>query len=115
MKLNDRLHNMANVLQLLQDELAQIKLEAAVLENENDMLKNQISVYSGVDISQLVDNGSKIRLSSRENLEKLYKEGFHICHSLFGSFAEGECLFCRGMLEQGATDQEALSQGQPEQ
>jgi len=106
---------MANALRLLQDELAQIRLEADVLEKENDMLKNQISVYSGVDISQLVDNGSKIRLSSRENLERLYKEGFHICHSLFGSFAEGECLFCLGMLEQVTPDQESFKQGTPEQ
>ena len=36
--------------------------------------------------------------NAQENLEKLYEEGFHICHFFYGWERNGDCLFCRGLL-----------------
>lgn len=39
-----------------------------------------------------------------EALDKLYEEGFHICHARFAQVREEECLFCRSFLLSGGVN-----------
>jgi len=86
-------------LKLLADEVQQIKHDVRVIETENQMLKNQLCQAGEGNFQQVTDNGISIRQTARENLEKLHREGFHICHLFFGRQRDGECLFCGGMLQ----------------
>lgn len=36
---------------------------------------------------------------SYENLGKLYKEGYHVCHMAYGQIRQGDCLFCIAFME----------------
>lgn len=40
----------------------------------------------------------KFDIRSKENLEKLYNEGFHICSDSFGKLRTDECIFCSPLL-----------------
>ncbi|MDR5604270.1 initiation control protein YabA, partial [Staphylococcus coagulans] len=41
----------------------------------------------------------KKQRQSREYFAKLYNEGFHICHDVFGKHRKGEdCMFCLNVL-----------------
>jgi len=98
MNSREKLSLVERSLRLLSDEVQQIKEEVRILEAENQMLKNQLCQIGEGDFQQVTENGLRINLSARENLEKLHGEGFHICHLFFGRERDGECLFCRGML-----------------
>ena len=95
----ERLSLLEKSLKLLADEAQQIRQEVRALEAENQALKNQLCQSGEGDFQQLTDNGLRIRQTARENLEKLHGEGFHVCHLFFGRQRDGECLFCRGMLQ----------------
>ncbi|WMZ49102.1 initiation control protein YabA [Staphylococcus pseudintermedius] len=52
------------------------------------------------DVDHLIELFSKQR-QSREYFAKLYHEGFHICHDVFGKHRHGEdCMFCLNVLNE---------------
>ena len=98
MSLSDKLARLEKSHRLLLDEILQAGQEAERLEEENRKLKIQLGQVAGVDDRQIIDNGERIQQTAWENMEKLYQEGFHICHLFFGREKNGECLFCQGLL-----------------
>lgn len=85
---------------LLLEEIQQMKRDAKAMEEENQRLRRQLCQIGDGDYQQVRENGLKIQQTAKVNLEKLYQNGFHICHLFFGRERDGECLFCRGFLEE---------------
>ncbi|RNC28654.1 MAG: Initiation-control protein YabA [Candidatus Dichloromethanomonas elyunquensis] len=71
------------------------------LEDENAKLKRQLCAVSEADTARVQKNAARIQKEAHENLEKLYSEGFHVCHIYFGEPLEGSCLFCNAFLRKG--------------
>lgn len=79
-------------------EVKSLRQYIEYLEEENVKLKRQLCAVSEADTARVQTNGAKIQKEAQENLEKLYKEGFHVCHIYFGEPVEGSCIFCNAFL-----------------
>jgi len=98
MSLSEKLSRIEKSHRLLQDEIQQARHEAELLEEENRILRRQLAQVAHVDYQRVTENGARIQKIARENLKKIYLDGFHICTSFFGEDREDECLFCLGVL-----------------
>lgn len=79
-------------------EVKSLRQYIEYLEEENVKLKRQLCAVSEADTARVQTNGAKMQKEAQENLEKLYKEGFHVCHIYFGEPVEGSCIFCNAFL-----------------
>ncbi len=79
-------------------EVRSLRHYVEYLEEENVKLKRQLCAVSEADTARVQKNAAKIQKEAHENLEKLYQEGFHVCHIYFGEPLEGSCLFCNAFL-----------------
>lgn len=86
-----------NISKLL-SEVRSLRQYVEYLEDENIKLKRQLCAVSEADTLRVQKNAARIQKEAQENLEKLYKEGFHVCHIYFGEQLEGNCLFCNAFL-----------------
>ena len=86
-----------NIAKLL-NEVRSLRQYVEYLEDENIKLKRQLCAVSEADTLRVQKNAARIQKEAQENLEKLYKEGFHVCHIYFGEQLEGNCLFCNAFL-----------------
>lgn len=80
-------------LQLLQSEISQVIEQNAELEIENEHLRDLLNQSKG--------SAKEPQLSkSRQNLEKLYEEGFHVCKEWYGKRREDDeaCAFCMEVI-----------------
>ncbi|HWQ71744.1 MAG TPA: initiation control protein YabA [Desulfitobacteriaceae bacterium] len=69
------------------------------LEDENLRLKRESCALPEKETERVIANAARIEGVAHENLVRLYKEGFHVCHLHFGQPMEaGACLFCAGFL-----------------
>jgi regulator of replication initiation timing len=82
----------------LLSEVKSLRQYVEYLEEENVKLKRQLCAVSEADTVRVQKNAAKIQKEAQENLEKLYQEGFHVCHIYFGEPVEGSCLFCNAFL-----------------
>ena len=83
----------------LLEEISRLKHYIDVLEDENMRLKRQLCALSDAEAERVQHNADLIQEQARENLDKLYQEGFHVCHIYFGEPLEGTCLFCNAFLQ----------------
>jgi len=79
-------------------EISRIRHYIDSLEDENLRLKRQLCALSDAETERVQNNANLIREQARENLDKLYTEGFHVCHIYFGEPLDGVCLFCSAFL-----------------
>lgn len=82
----------------LLSEVRSLRQYVEILEEENVKLKRQLCAVSEADTVRVQKNAARIQKEAHENLEKLYSEGFHVCHIYFGEPMEGSCLFCNAFL-----------------
>lgn len=90
----------------LKQMLGEVVEENTRLKLENDALLKQINNQDEIaqellDESTLMKDEAKKKfdIRSKENLESLYKEGFHVCNDQFGKIRDVECIFCSPMLK----------------
>lgn len=107
-ELFDRLMQLEQNVTLIQENMQQMKAltvelveENVALQTENDHLKSllhQQQATSEQEATKVKKRATK-QLQSREYFAKLYHEGFHICHDVFGKHRKGEdCIFCLNVL-----------------
>jgi regulator of replication initiation timing len=82
----------------LLEEIGKLRHYIDSLENENTRLKRQLCALSDSETERVQQNADLILKEASENLDKLYLEGFHVCHIYFGEPLEGTCLFCNAFL-----------------
>lgn len=88
MKLTETLMEMEQRFEDMLKEIRDLKMHVYALEQQNELLLAR--VYN----NEVEDRGYN-------NLQKLYKEGFHVCPAQFGGIrTEGkDCLFCLGFFK----------------
>ncbi|MDR3289098.1 MAG: DNA replication initiation control protein YabA [Peptococcaceae bacterium] len=83
----------------LLEEVQSLKPYVEALAEENIRLKHEVCSLPENVTEQVIANARHLQGIANENLEKLYQEGFHVCHLHFAQpLDDGDCLFCRGFL-----------------
>ncbi|MBJ8349699.1 DNA replication initiation control protein YabA [Streptococcus zalophi] len=88
----DLLLSIAEV-EALKKTVREMAEENARLRLENHQLKEQLE-HTKVITSETISK------KSRNHLEKIYDEGFHVCNTFYGQHREGnaDCVFCMELL-----------------
>ena len=94
----EELQALNNDFKQLKNKVYKVYKEKEELEEENRKLK-RLLFNNGKIASKIDQHDSQEVLKSFNNLSNLYKEGFHVCHFNFGEKREGNCLFCKSLLD----------------
>lgn len=92
-QLQEQLKKMSRQFDKLKDLTYELYRDNESLREENQELKDLI--FS----RQNSESKEEIRENGYSNLSHLYEEGYHICPYGFGEKREGNCLFCKHLLE----------------
>ncbi|WP_232796292.1 DNA replication initiation control protein YabA [Staphylococcus canis] len=106
MQLEQNVTHVYEDMQQLKSLTVELVEENVALQIENDNLKSLINAQKENKVVTPPPNlqpsdkqPAKKQRQSREYFAKLYNEGFHICHDVFGKHRKGEdCMFCLNVL-----------------
>lgn len=88
-----------SLMENLQTEMEHVLEKNAELEIENQHLRERLR-----EVQQKQQASTKTTTNglskSRQNLEKLYEEGFHVCNVMYGSrrINDEPCVFCQDVI-----------------
>ncbi|MCL1874205.1 MAG: initiation control protein YabA [Clostridiales bacterium] len=89
MSLGEELLQLEEKLAALYEECERLRQAAASLEEKKNLLSQQLAAEQEL-----------------KPLNRIYDEGFHICHAYFTKERAGECLFCLALLKGSAAARE---------
>jgi regulator of replication initiation timing len=97
LNLSNQSADLASQLANLKDEITAVLEQNAELRMENQRLREQYIAVRGADQPKKMSNALT---ASKQNLEKIYGEGYHVCSKFYGQHLEaGEsCAFCLDIL-----------------
>ena len=98
-------------LQVLNSDFQKVKNTVYDMYKENESLKEENQKLKQLLFAKEKESDKEVEPKDRENMDidnlsRLYKQGFHICHLNFGDAREGDCLFCRGLLNNSSQSQD---------
>lgn len=106
LELEEKNKDVTRKLTLLKQMMGEIVEENTRLKLENEALLKQLNNQEEIAQELFVEAEQakteakkKFDIRSKQNLESLYNEGFHICSDQFGKLREVECIFCSPMLK----------------
>lgn len=67
------------------------------LEMENQHLRERLADLEAIQEKEPAEQ-TEVLSRSRQNLEKLYDEGFHVCQANYGARRDGPCMFCTNVI-----------------
>ncbi|WP_155287123.1 DNA replication initiation control protein YabA [Lacticaseibacillus zhaodongensis] len=85
----------------LKDDVTAIMEQNAELRMENQHLRERVEELTNRDNAKAAElRGAGGMTKSKQNLEKIYGEGYHVCSKFYGQHLEaGEsCAFCLDIL-----------------
>jgi regulator of replication initiation timing len=103
-QLFDQVSNMETRIAELYEQLGSLKshLSDLIEENhrlsvENEHLRNFLDVQTEETPSEEKEKDA-LPGEGVDNLARIYKEGFHICHVQFGTPRDENCIFCLDLI-----------------
>lgn len=86
---------------ILKNEVSRLVAENQSLRLENKNLRDQLDVQLNKE-AESTDRGSEANrmTRSRQNLESIYEDGFHVCNMFFGQRRNDDesCAFCLDVI-----------------
>lgn len=99
LNLSNQSADLASKLANLKDEITAVLEQNAELRMENQHLRERVEFLTaqGGSRTQKALGGMT---ASKQNLEKIYVEGYHVCSKFYGQHLDGEesCAFCLDIL-----------------
>ncbi|KRL84964.1 DNA replication initiation control protein YabA [Ligilactobacillus equi] len=94
-ELEEKTMAVTQALATMKEEFTEILERNAELEIENQHLRERLQ-----DLEEKNQDVKEGLSKSRQNLEKLYKEGFHVCNEMYGSRRVNDepCIFCQDVI-----------------
>lgn len=89
---------MQRTLQELKTIIRDLIIEVGELKERLDRLERKQDSESRPSLP-ILQQPNAIEGEGYENLGRIYRDGYHICHHAFGLAREGGCLFCLALLE----------------
>lgn len=93
-----RIARLEYMLKELLSELEEIKKIARSLEQENAILRRQLTELYNNNQGTPAKEQPPAATPHESTLVGLYNEGFHVCNVRFAQGREEECLFCLSLL-----------------
>ncbi|KRN27421.1 hypothetical protein IV38_GL002073 [Lactobacillus selangorensis] len=96
LQLEQETQQLLSQLDVIKETMSGTLEKDAELEIENEHLRQRLEELQKDNASKNNDSDENGLSKSKQNLEKLYEEGYHVCREFYGSRRENDesCMFC---------------------